>query len=147
MTLFWFVIWLVWNLVGDREPLLFDPVNFWTGSLLLAIALDLGELLDAPEVFHGRVEELAEVVEAQRIAGDGAALAQEAGFVARPAVEVTPGHAGDAIVAYAEQVGADAIVVGARGLSTVKSLLLGSVSHGVVQHAHVPVLVVHTRGQ
>ena len=42
MTLFWFVIWLVWNLVGDREPLLFDPVNFWTGSLLLAIALDLG---------------------------------------------------------------------------------------------------------
>jgi len=101
----------------------------------------------APEVFHGRVEELAEVVEAQRIAGDGAALAQEAGFVARPAVEVTPGHAGDAIVAYAEQVGADAIVVGARGLSTVKSLLLGSVSHGVVQHAHVPVLVVHTRGQ
>ena len=42
MTLVWFVIWLIWNLVGDHEPLLFDPVNWWTGTLLLALALDLG---------------------------------------------------------------------------------------------------------
>ena len=42
MTLVWFVVWLVWNLVGDREPLLLDPVNFWAGALLFAIALDLG---------------------------------------------------------------------------------------------------------
>ena len=42
MTLLWFVIWLIWNLVGDHEPLLFDPVNRWTGTLLLALALDLG---------------------------------------------------------------------------------------------------------
>jgi len=42
MTLLWFVIWLIWNLVGDHEPLLFDPVNWWTGTLLLALALDLG---------------------------------------------------------------------------------------------------------
>lgn len=41
MTLLWFVIWLIWNLVGDEEPLLFDPVNWWTGTLLLALALDL----------------------------------------------------------------------------------------------------------
>ena len=34
------------------------------------------------------------------------------------------------------------IVLGARGLSTFKSLVLGSVSHGVVQHAHRPVLIV-----
>jgi hypothetical protein len=42
MTLVWFVVWLVWNLVGDREPLLFDPVNVWAGGFLLAVALDLG---------------------------------------------------------------------------------------------------------
>jgi hypothetical protein len=41
MTLLWFVVWLIWNLVGDHEPLELDPVNFWTGSLIFAIALDL----------------------------------------------------------------------------------------------------------
>ena len=41
MTLLWFVIWLVADLVGDEEPLVFDPVNGWAGALLLALALDL----------------------------------------------------------------------------------------------------------
>ena len=41
MTLIWFVVWLVWNLIGDREPLLTDPVNWWAGTLLLVVALDL----------------------------------------------------------------------------------------------------------
>ena len=41
MTLLWFLIWLVANIVGDNEPLLFDPVNWWAGALILAIALDL----------------------------------------------------------------------------------------------------------
>jgi hypothetical protein len=27
--------------IGDHEPLLFNPVNRWTGTLLAAIALDL----------------------------------------------------------------------------------------------------------
>ncbi len=42
MTILWFVGWLIFDLVGDREPLEFDPVNFWAGWLLLAAALDLG---------------------------------------------------------------------------------------------------------
>jgi hypothetical protein len=42
MTIVWFVVWLVFNLVGDEEPLAFDPVNVWAGTLLLAVALDLG---------------------------------------------------------------------------------------------------------
>jgi hypothetical protein len=41
MTLVWFVIWLIADLVGDEEPLVFDPVNGWAGALLLAVALDL----------------------------------------------------------------------------------------------------------
>ena len=41
MTLIWFVVWLICDLVGDRESLTFDPVNWWAGSLLLVIALDL----------------------------------------------------------------------------------------------------------
>ena len=42
MTLIWFVVWLICNLVGDKETLEFAPVNWWAGTLLLVVALDLG---------------------------------------------------------------------------------------------------------
>ena len=41
MTLVWFVVWLIFNLIGDEESLTFDPVNWWAGILLLTVALDL----------------------------------------------------------------------------------------------------------
>lgn len=42
MTLIWFLVWLIANNVGGSEPLEVDPVNWWAGSLILAVALDLG---------------------------------------------------------------------------------------------------------
>ena len=42
MTFVWFIVWLIWDLIGDEEPLLLDPVNFWTGALIFAVAVDLG---------------------------------------------------------------------------------------------------------
>ena len=42
MTFVWFIIWLISNNVGGHEPLELDPVNAWTATLILAIALDLG---------------------------------------------------------------------------------------------------------
>jgi nucleotide-binding universal stress UspA family protein len=47
-----------------------------------------------------------------------------------------------AIVDYAEHKGIDLIVIGSRGLSGFKKLLLGSVASGIVTYAHCPVLVV-----
>ena len=41
MTLVWFVVWLVSDLIGDTESLTFDPVNGWAATLILAAALDL----------------------------------------------------------------------------------------------------------
>src|SRR6187397_244292 len=42
MTLIWFVIWFLADRIGDREPLLLDPVNVWAATLVLALALDVG---------------------------------------------------------------------------------------------------------
>jgi hypothetical protein len=42
MTFVWFVIWLIANNVGAHEELVADPVNAWLGTLILAVALDLG---------------------------------------------------------------------------------------------------------
>ncbi|HYZ20212.1 MAG TPA: hypothetical protein VE615_11750 [Gaiellaceae bacterium] len=43
MTLLWFFVWLIANLIGDEEGLTFNPVNFWAGALLLSIAVDLSK--------------------------------------------------------------------------------------------------------
>lgn len=48
----------------------------------------------------------------------------------------------DTIVRVAKNEGYDMIIIGSRGLSPVKSLLLGSVSNGVSHHAKCPVLIV-----
>lgn len=52
------------------------------------------------------------------------------------------GNAAERIVEQAEHSKADLIVIGSRGLSDVGGLLMGSVSHKVIQHATCPCLVV-----
>ncbi len=46
------------------------------------------------------------------------------------------------IVNFAENEGIDLIIVGTKGRSGIKKLLLGSVASGVVTYAHCPVMVV-----
>ena len=53
----------------------------------------------------------------------------------------TAGNEAEHITGLAEELGADLIVIGSRGLSGMKRLVMGSVSEGVVRHAHCPVLV------
>jgi nucleotide-binding universal stress UspA family protein len=52
------------------------------------------------------------------------------------------GHAAEQIIRAAEEEEADLIVIGSRGLSEWKALLLGSVSDHVLHHAHCSVLIV-----
>ena len=59
----------------------------------------------------------------------------------RAEVKLLQGPPGQSIVAEAEEFGCDLVVIGSRGLSGFKEFVLGSVSHHVVQHAKVPVLV------
>lgn len=64
-----------------------------------------------------------------------------------PAAEVDKrvevGRAADVVCEQANRLGADLIVVGARGLSAGGRWLLGSVSDRVTHHAGRPVVVVH----
>ncbi len=56
--------------------------------------------------------------------------------------ELLAGDAVDEIVAYADSIDADLIVVGSRGHGAIAGALLGSVSTGVLHEARRPVLVV-----
>jgi nucleotide-binding universal stress UspA family protein len=60
--------------------------------------------------------------------------------------EAVHGHAAQAIVEYASQVGADLIVIGQHGHSGVLERLLGSTSDRVVDTARCSVLVVRDPG-
>ena len=55
---------------------------------------------------------------------------------------VNPGNTAEQIVKVAADVGADLIVMGTRGMTEWRSMLLGGVANKVVQHAHCPVLLV-----
>ncbi len=57
-----------------------------------------------------------------------------------------PGDAADALVSTAEQVSADVIVVGNRGMSGLRRFVLGSVPNKVAHHCPCSVLIVNTTG-
>jgi nucleotide-binding universal stress UspA family protein len=59
----------------------------------------------------------------------------------RADVIVLAGSPAEAIVEYAESNSCDLIIMGSRGLSAIKEWMLGSVSHNVIQHARMPVMI------
>lgn len=80
---------------------------------------------------------------AEQLVEQGCQLAIEAGLDATAeAVEMDFNGTWHAILAAADRHDAAVIVAGARGLSAFKSVVLGSVSHSIAQHAHRPVLIV-----
>ena len=78
-------------------------------------------------------------------AEQGAARAREAGFDATPLPVQAIGPVWQAIVDVAREHDVDLIVMGARGVTGVQRVLLGSVSERVTRYADRPVLVMHPR--
>ncbi len=91
-----------------------------------------------------QVDEIDEATEraATERAEEGAELARTAGLNAQARACPQRTTVSAAILSVADEIGASAIVMGSRGLTGVKSLLLGSVSHAVIQHADRAVIVV-----
>ena len=88
--------------------------------------VDLGPAMSAEEIVNGAVEAFA-----------------EAGVHADSVIRrVRPGDTPDQIVKVAQETECDLIVMGTRGMTEWKSLLLGGVANKVVHHAHCPVLLV-----
>jgi nucleotide-binding universal stress UspA family protein len=87
-------------------------------------------------------------------AGLGPALLQEADRIVRTAADRVPDDVSVTTIltekpirsAIIERIRAgnhDLVVMGSRGRGTVRSAVLGSVSHHVLHHSPVPVLIVH----
>jgi nucleotide-binding universal stress UspA family protein len=77
-----------------------------------------------------------------RVAEEGVRIAQAAGLEADSVVVKATGPVWKAILETADQHDAASIVMGSRGLTGLRSMLLGSVSNGVVHHADRPALVI-----
>jgi len=119
------VVLTVWEPVASWAP--YDPATILSAPLsrLASKALDLDEI--TRDVARERMQH-------------GIELATEAGFQAEGRLE--EGKPWQVIRQIAEELAAEPIVVGRRGLGRVESALLGSVSTAVVFHAKRAVLVV-----
>jgi nucleotide-binding universal stress UspA family protein len=93
----------------------------------------LGGRIDAPVLGE---------TDAQRIVDAGVAIAREAGFEAEAMLIVADRRTAELVATAAEELDAPAIVMGQRGLSGLKSAVLGSVSRDVVNAYHRPVVLV-----
>jgi nucleotide-binding universal stress UspA family protein len=80
--------------------------------------------------------------EATRLVADAVKQVHDAGPSAHgELLDRAAGHVAPAIVEAAQAHGADLIIMGSRGLSDGQAVLVGSVTHKVLQLAQIPVLI------
>jgi nucleotide-binding universal stress UspA family protein len=77
-----------------------------------------------------------------RLADEGVRIARGAGLLAEPVAVQAAGPVWKTIVEIADREDAATIVMGSRGLTGLRAMLLGSVSSAVVHHAARPALIV-----
>ena len=115
----------VWEPAASWAP--YDPATALTGGVSRLAAKELGLDEIASDLAHATMEH-------------GIELARKAGYEVTG--EIGSGKPWQAICGCAKKLDAPLIVLGARGLSRVQSVLLGGVSAAVLAHAKRPVLVI-----
>ena len=129
------------SVLGGRDALV---VTVWQPTAALGSSASAGATdgtFDVVEVDRAAAD-LGE-----RVARDGVRIAQRAGLHANPlAVEAT-GPVWKTIVEIADRHDAAVIVMGSRGLTGPRPMLLGSVSSALVHHADRPTLIIRQSTQ
>jgi nucleotide-binding universal stress UspA family protein len=116
-----------------------------TGWSSLAGAAPATRIALPDDIVRGAIESLeaASQATARDTAQEGADMAREAGMVAVDRIVEAEPNVWSALLRVADDIDAAAIIVGSRGRSGIRSIVLGSVSAGVVQHSARPVVIVH----
>jgi nucleotide-binding universal stress UspA family protein len=114
----------------------------YVGTLapIQADGLSMDPMVDpevAREVDHGLHQH------AERVSGEGAALARSLGLDAQQLALPDEGNVAETILTLVRERRAVAVVVGSRGLSGIRARLEGSTSKALLKHAPCPVIVVH----
>jgi nucleotide-binding universal stress UspA family protein len=131
---------------AEKAALIASDIANSTGSELHV--LHVGNTKDfhiapgAEQSFSPRTGSLGEIREkAEKTLEDAAKQVEEAGGTVAQA-HLRLGDPDDEILRFCdEQGGFGLIVMGSRGLTRIKRVVMGSVSGSVVRHAHCPVLV------
>jgi nucleotide-binding universal stress UspA family protein len=89
------------------------------------------------EVLEGEVKHYRTILEESVASAKASGLASVTGVCLE-------GHITEELVAFVEKNPVDLLVMGSRGLSTTKRLLLGSTSDEVLHHVRCPVLIART---
>ncbi|HWS48117.1 MAG TPA: universal stress protein [Acidimicrobiia bacterium] len=95
--------------------------------------------LDLESVNLGMQHESAEICER--------AAAQAGRSDVKCETHAVPGDPADALIDLAEQIHADLLVIGSRGMTGMRRFVLGSVPNKVSHHAPCSVLIVDTKGE
>jgi nucleotide-binding universal stress UspA family protein len=110
----------------------------FNGKITLIHVYSIGGLAISPTPVRGFIEAIRKV--GASILADGEKKVKAEGVHVETLL--MEGHTVEQIVKTCREGKFDLIVMGARGLSKVKEMLLGSVSDGVIRHACCPVLIV-----
>jgi nucleotide-binding universal stress UspA family protein len=123
-------------LFADREAVV---LTVWQATAGLGNFSWAGETAGMVDFF---ALDRAAAEDGERVAGEGARIAQDAGLEAEPVAVEAAGPVWETIVEIAGRCDAAVIVMGSRGLTGVRSMLLGSVSGSVLHHADRPTLII-----
>ena len=76
------------------------------------------------------------------VAQEGAGLATQAGLQATAESTTLQASVWQAVIETANQLEPDVVITGTRSLHGIQELLVGTLSHALLQHCHVPVLAI-----